>query len=96
MAIVTLGEQKAHMRVEFSDDDIHIEALIEAAQSHLEQLLGYEIEEEFETLPSDIIEAVMQLAASWYENREATSAEALSEVPIGLWAIIRERRNYSF
>ncbi|TIL94799.1 MAG: phage gp6-like head-tail connector protein [Mesorhizobium sp.] len=96
MAIVTLGEQKAHMHVDFTDDDAAIEAQIDAAQSHLEQLLGYEIEEEFETVPSDLTEAVKQLAATWYENREATSVDVPGELPMGMWDIVRERRNYTF
>ncbi|CAN7499839.1 head-tail connector protein [Mesorhizobium caraganae] len=96
MAIVSLAEQKAHMRVDFNDDDALIQAQIDAAQAHLEQLLGYEIEEEFETVPNDLVEAIMQLAASWYENREATSTDAPRETPIGMWDVVRERRNYTF
>lgn len=96
MAIVSLAEQKTHMRVDFEEDNAPIQALIDAAQAHLEQLLGYEIETEFPTVPSDLTEAVMQLAASWYENREATSGDVPGELPLGMWDIVRERRNYTF
>lgn len=96
MAIVSLADQKAHMRVDFNDDDALIEDQIYAAHAHLEQLLGYEIETEFATVPSDLTGAVMQLAASWYENREATSGDVPGELPLGMWDIVRERRNYTF
>ncbi|RWN29345.1 MAG: phage gp6-like head-tail connector protein [Mesorhizobium sp.] len=97
MAIVSLAEQKAHMRVDHSDDDSLISGEIDQAQAHIEQLLGFEIAVEFETPPADLIGVVMQLAAHFYEHREATVAEiAVAELPLGMWDVVRERRNYSF
>ncbi|MBA1139361.1 head-tail connector protein [Mesorhizobium neociceri] len=84
MAIVSLDDQKAHMRVDFNDDDAQIQAQIDGAQAHLEQLLGYTIEEEFEVVPTDLVQAVMQLAANWYENREATSGDVPGVLPLGI------------
>jgi len=48
-------------------------------------------------VPGDLREAVMQVAAHYYENREATLVGvSASLLPLGVQAILRERRNYSF
>ncbi|TGP88930.1 MULTISPECIES: head-tail connector protein [unclassified Mesorhizobium] len=99
MAIVTLAEQKAFVRVDFEDDDAMITQQIDAAQAHLEQLLGFTIETEFAdplVVPADLVGAVMQLAAQRYEYREAVQDNAVAETPLGVWDVVRQRRNYSF
>ncbi|MGZ2404843.1 head-tail connector protein [Rhizobium ruizarguesonis] len=95
MAIIDLVAAKAHLNITFNDDDNLIEGKIEAAQAHLESLLGYEIEAEFPTVPDDLKEAVLGLVGHWYENREATG-ENLFEAPFSVWAIVRERRSYAW
>ncbi|QIA23098.1 head-tail connector protein [Mesorhizobium sp. AA22] len=100
MAIVTLAEQKAHLGVTLDSDDDLISAQIDAAQAHIEQLLGFVIAEEFASplvVPADLIGAVMTLAAHLFENREATVVGiSAMELPLGVWDVVRERRNYSF
>lgn len=95
MAIIDLIAAKAHMNILFGDDDQLISDKIEAAQAHLESLLGYEIETEFPTVPDDLKQAVLGLVGHWYENREATG-ENLFEAPFSVWDVVRERRSYSF
>lgn len=100
MAIVTLAEQKAHLGVTDDVDDSMISGQIDAAQAHFEQLLGFVVAEEFASplvVPADLKQAVMQLAAHLYENREATVVGvSAQELPFGVWDVVRERRNYSF
>lgn len=100
MSIVTLDQQKAHLGVTLDSDDDLISSQIDAAQAHLEQLLGFVIAEQFASplvVPADLVEAVKTLAAHWYENREATVVGvSAQEIPFGVWDIIKERRNYSF
>ena len=97
MAIVTLSDMKAHLGVTLEADDALITDKIDAAQAHLETLLGYEIDEEFQTVPADLKEAVRQLAAHMFENREAVVVGVSAmELPIGLWDVVRNRRRYSF
>lgn len=100
MAIVTLDDQKAWLGVTLDTDDALISGQIDAAQAHLEQLLGFVIAEEFAAplvVPDDLVGAVKMLAAHMYENREATSVGvSASELPFGVWDVVRERRNYSF
>ncbi|MEQ1406153.1 head-tail connector protein [Neorhizobium sp. Rsf11] len=97
MAIVDLDDMKEHLRVLYDDDDALITSKIDAAQAHLESLLGYTIETEFTTVPSDVIEAVMLLVGHWYENREASVVAAtIVDTPLSVWDIVRERRSYAF
>ncbi len=96
MAIIDLADMKAHLGVLDDVDNALITGKIEAAQAHLESLLGYAIEDEFDTVPADLKDAVRQLAAGWFENREATGATSIMETPMSVWSIVTERRSYAF
>lgn len=101
MAIVTVAELKEQLNL--SDDlgtadDALLQRKIDAAQGHLERHLGFKIEEEYAgAIPPALIEAVCQLAASWYENREATLIGVSGQaVPFGVLEIVAEYRSWSF
>ncbi|WDR07301.1 head-tail connector protein [Devosia rhodophyticola] len=84
-----------------ADDNI-IGRKIAAAQNYIERLLGFKIEDTFggtdqDVVPPALIEAVSQLAADWYENREATLVGVASQpLPFGVAQIVAEYREYSF
>lgn len=105
--IVDATAFKAHSRIDFSTDDTLIAAKLAAAQSHIESLLGYRLDEatfpdtddeDFPaTVPAALKEAVLQLAAHWYENREASLVGVTAQtLPMGLEDIIANFRRYSF
>lgn len=97
--IIELRTVKEHLGVTISCDDMIIAGKIRAAQDHIERLLGYKIEEEFDPaeVPPSLIEAVLQLAAHWYENREATVVGVSAQtLPLGVQDIVREYRGWSF
>lgn len=100
MAIVTLSDMKSHLGIVDDTDDALISAKIDAAQAWLEQMLGYDIATEFAAplvVPFDLVEAVKQVAAHFYENREASLVGlAAVETPFGVWDIVANRRNYSW
>lgn len=98
MPIVTLDEMKAELGVTIDDDDDMIEAKIEAAQAHLEALLGYAIDDEYpDGAPADLVAAIKMLAAGQYENRESIIIGAPAiQTPHGVWDIVTNRRRYSF
>lgn len=103
MAIVTLDIIKEQLA--FTDDigdvdDALLQRKLDAAQNHVERLLGFKIEatyggEEQDPVPPALIEAVTQLASWWYENREA-AGEAAREVPFGVREIVTEYREFTF
>lgn len=97
MAIVMLSELKAELGITDDADDAMITAKIDEAQAYIEQVLGYEIEVQFETVPADLKAAVKMQASHLFENREATvGGVSLQLVPNGVDDILRERRSYGW
>ncbi|MEQ1405644.1 head-tail connector protein [Neorhizobium sp. Rsf11] len=107
MAIATLEELKAQVgwTDDLPNDDALMDRKIEAAQDHIERLLGFKIEETYppagdpavSTVPAALKEAVLQLAAHWFENREATLVGVTAqELPFGVLEIVNEYREWSF
>lgn len=96
MPIVTLADAKAHLAVTLDDDDTLISAKIEAAQTFVESWLGYAIADEFPEPPADLKEAVLQLTAHYYENREASVVGVSAAiVPFGVREILTSRRRWT-
>jgi uncharacterized phage protein (predicted DNA packaging) len=103
--IVTVDQMKEQLGITDdlgTDDDALITRKIKAAQDHVERLLGFKVEDTFggegqDEIPDSLVEAVSQLAAHYYENREATivgvSAE---EIPFSVREVVREYRQWSF
>lgn len=105
MAIVTVEQLKE--QIGWSDDlgtadDALMTRKISGAQDHIERLLGFKIEATYggadqEPVPPALVEAVCQLAAHWFENREASIVGVTAMVmPFGVEAIVNEYREYSF
>lgn len=104
--IVTLEQVKEQLNVTTEIDDTILNRKIAAAQSHVERLLGFKIEERYppadgdplvSTVPPALVECVCQLASHWYENREAVLVGVNGqELPIGMWDIVNAFRDYSF
>uniref|UniRef100_A4WS98 Phage gp6-like head-tail connector protein n=1 Tax=Cereibacter sphaeroides (strain ATCC 17025 / ATH 2.4.3) TaxID=349102 RepID=A4WS98_CERS5 len=103
MAIVTVFELHDYLALTsdmFLADQPVLERKLAAAQNHIERLLGYRIEERFgrtdqEPVPPALVQAVLQLTAWWYENREAAS-EGAREIPFGVSEIVNEFREFTF
>ena len=105
MAIVIVAELKQHLSFTDdlgSEDDLLLYHTLEAAQDHVERLLGFKIEETFggedqEPVPPSLLQAVLMLAAHWYELREASlTGTIVAEVPFGVREIVNEYREFTF
>lgn len=92
--IVTLAALKAHLRVDHADDDVGLISMLEASRRHIEAWVGPL--DDFEAVPADIIEALKQLAAQFYETREAAQVDALSVIPFGVYDLIGPYRKWEF
>ena len=94
---VSLDDMKAHLNVTFSDDDALITSKVAAAQSIVEAELGFVLAEKFtDTIPAALLEAIKQVAAHLYENREAVSEYRAYDLPHSADDIVRNFRNWSF
>lgn len=100
--LVTLDQAKAQLNILAGDaaDDVIIGEKLAAAEGHVQRLLGYTFASAAwtaETLPGEIREAVLQLMAHWYENREAVAFEGTGrEVPLSVREVVQEWREWSF
>lgn len=87
---VKLDEAKLYLRVDGSDDDSVISALIEAAtglaETRLRRPIIGDVENEnavassVDEVPADLRMAVCVIIAYWYENRTATDVELRDRV----------------
>lgn len=97
---IDLNALKEHCNVTGTDDDNVLSRSLSGAQKHLERLLGFALDDvvEFPTgTPADVEMAVLQLAAHWYENREASLVGVSAQVlPLSVTEIVAEYRNYSY
>lgn len=93
MSIVSLDMAKAHLNVTTTDDDVLIQGKIDAAEAHIEKLVGHVLPDG----PKDVQEAILQLVGHFYENREASLVGiAAEEIPFGVWQLIAPYREYVF
>lgn len=98
--VMTLPELKAHLSLtdDQDEDDALLQGKLDGAQTLIERMLGYALVTRFETedaVPADLREAIMQLAAWWYENREAVM-EPGAPLPFGVADIIDANRDWTF
>lgn len=91
-ALATVTEAKQRLRVDFSDDDTLIEALLEEAT---DIVVGYIKNPDHgwdaQTVPGRIKAAILLVTGSLYENRDATG-EVLTE---GVRALLHRDRDPS-
>ncbi|RWD80457.1 head-tail connector protein [Mesorhizobium sp.] len=86
---VTVALLKLQLNVDFDTDDDLLAHKIAAAEEWIGDYIGKPLVD-FDPVPATLTEAVLQLAASWYENREAVVIGAgANEVPFGVKALIR-------
>jgi uncharacterized phage protein (predicted DNA packaging) len=95
MAAVTLDQVKQHLRVTIDDDDQLITDKLSTAQAWIG---AYTVSDPTaDTTPAPINEAVLQLTAHLYENREATLVGATAQcLPLGFLDLLANYRAFAF
>lgn len=100
---VSLDQMKAHLGITEdmgTVDDALIERQLASAKAHITRLIGFALDDAVQFpggTPADLDQAVMLLAAHWYENREATLVGVSAEyIPFGVAEIVREYRTYTY
>lgn len=96
MAVVSLALFKKHVRADdFADDDEYLTHLLEAAEEAVLTATNRSEEELLEIsgyFPSPLKQAIMMLAAHWYNQRESVSSVQMHEVPDTLQALVKPYR----
>jgi hypothetical protein len=97
---LTPDDLKAQLNGVVAEDEAMLPRLLDAAVAHTERQLGFKLNdtEQFpEGAPADVEQAILMLAAHWYENREASIVGVTAQaVPFGFDEIIREHRSYTY
>ncbi|MBM3089254.1 phage gp6-like head-tail connector protein [Ensifer sp. T173] len=89
MSIVTLPLLKSQLNIDHDADDALLEHKIAAAEDWTAGYLGKPLAD-FNPVPAGIVEAVLQLAAHLYENREAVLIGVNAyELPYGVIDFLR-------
>ena len=98
MATMDLALLKQHVRADdFSDDDVYLAHLLEAAEAWVIGSTNRTRAELAEIgggdeLPPTLQQAVLLVAGHWYNQREAVGAGQMSEVPYTLQSLIKPYR----
>ena len=73
---VTLEQAKDHLRVDFEDDDIYIETLIDVAEQSVANEIGTTLlsNEVGGVLPKPLFQAILLMTGHLYEHREPVIA----------------------
>jgi len=90
-----VDDLKAQLNLDHDLDDDLLVGKLTTAQVWVGSYIGKPIAE-MDTVPATISEAVLQLAATWYEQREAVSYGSSGEtVPFGVYELLAGHRAWS-
>ena len=93
MTAITLADLKQHLRLEAEDttEDALLQSKIETAEAWVASYIGTPIADLGDPVPAPIAEAVRQLAAHSYENREGGD-----DVPLDTLRLLSPYRSWTF
>jgi uncharacterized phiE125 gp8 family phage protein len=89
---------KKHVRADdFADDDAYMQHLLDAAEVSVVRATNRTEGELIAignsgVMPAPIVQAIMMLAAHWYNQRESVSTTQMHQVPDSLSALIKPYR----
>ena len=91
MTITSLTLLKQHLNVDHDLDDALLAHKLAAAEAWV--LGGVEPTYAVDPLPAPVTEAILQLAALWYEQREAAAiGVSVAAIPFGVHDLLRPYR----
>jgi Phage gp6-like head-tail connector protein len=92
MSAVQLADAKAQLNLTTTDDDVLVQALIDAAESYIAPFV--------ELAPMNdpaVLQAIKLLVSHLYENREASLVGITAqELPFGLFDLLTPYREWAF
>ena len=96
MTHVSTALFKQHLNLDHDQDDALLAHKLGAAEGWIENFIGAPLAE-LDPFPADLVEAILQLAAYWYEQREAVSFGVnMNAVPFGVLDLVRPYREWGF
>lgn len=94
MAIAEISDLKRNLRIEHKDEDSLLESLIDRAQAHCEAFCKCTFsDEDEESIPQDVKQAVVLLASHWYEYRTNEDKQVWLSVDMAVKNLLWPHRN---
>ncbi len=100
--IVTIEDLRSHLALTdgvAEEDAGLLDIYLRGAEALIEAGLGFSVHERWPDtadIPAALQVAVLQLAAFWFENREAATPRTLTAAPFSVRAIVDAYRDRSF
>ncbi|GAB1717545.1 MAG: Uncharacterized phage protein [Nitrobacter sp.] len=98
MAFATLEQLKAQTNTTFNDDDDVLQHYLDSAEEYVRGFLDVDPEAQDPPLPvpDTVNQAVLLIAAGWYETRENAVPDTLREIPFGARELLNQVRGWTF
>ena len=94
---ITLADAKAHMNITTDIDDAVISDKLSAASTYVEHYIGQLFSDFTDGVPPPLKEAVRQISAHFYENREpALVGVNAQEIPLSAFDLMDSYRKWVF
>lgn len=94
---IDLADVKAHLNITDNADDTVITAKLAAASSYVEHYVGQLFEDYVDGVPDPLKEAVRQVTAHFYENREPVLVGVSGqEIPLSAFDLMNAYRKWVF
>ncbi|QLQ19214.1 MAG: phage gp6-like head-tail connector protein [Exiguobacterium profundum] len=92
MSAVSLPDLKAHLNLDHNLDDALLSLKLDAAEEYVANIIGVPFLDDLLPVPATIRQAILMLAAHWYESREAALPGAPFAVPFGVHDLLQSHR----
>ena len=94
---VSVEEIKRHLNIDYEEDDLYLQDLIEAAEDAIQRFIQQPLKdiEVDGALPASLKHAVRIMVGGFYANREPAAFAATSEIPYGLHFLMIQFRKLS-
>lgn len=94
--MITIENLKAHLNLDHDEDDALLQQKLDAATAWCASYVGVELAD-LDPIPAPFVEASLQLAAHFYENREAVSfGSSGREAPFSVVDMLNPLRKWAF
>lgn len=90
---LTLDFAKNYLRVDYDNDDVLIQMMINAAQSYIQSFLNQKFTE-FEEVPTEFTIAALTLVSQWYEQRAIAAESNAHEQLYSFTGLLSQQRKF--
>lgn len=97
MRFLTLEQCKKHVYIDHDEDDVLIELYASSAENAIENYLNVDLEYEYDadTMPADILSAMLLFFGSLFNNREGFTTMN-TQPNASILALVKPYKNYGY